>query len=222
ITNDNYIVFSSEVGVIDVPEEDVAFKGQLNPGKLLLVDFKENKVVENNELKARIADELPYESWLEQFSVDLKLDQVKYEASDWTEETLTKLQKQFVYTKEEMDKYMTELVESKKDPIGAMGYDVPIAVLNEKDETLFNYFKQLFAQVTNPPIDAYREKIVTSELSYLGSEGNLLEPNEDVLNRIQLKKPVITESQLATIENSRFNVKHLSTIYSEDLETALE
>lgn len=82
ITNDNYIVFSSEVGVIDVPEEDVAFKGQLNPGKLLLVDFKENKVVENNELKARIADELPYESWLEQFSVDLKLDQVKYEASD--------------------------------------------------------------------------------------------------------------------------------------------
>lgn len=222
ITNDNYIVFSSEVGVIDVPEEDVAFKGQLNPGKLLLVDFKENKVVENNELKARIADELPYESWLEQFSVDLKLDQVKYESSQWSEETLTKLQKQFVYTKEEMDKYMTELVESKKDPIGAMGYDVPIAVLNEKDETLFNYFKQLFAQVTNPPIDAYREKIVTSELSYLGSEGNLLEPNEDVLNRIQLKKPVITESQLATIENSRFNVKHLSTIYSEDLETALE
>ena len=143
ITNDNYIVFSSEVGVIDVPEEDVAFKGQLNPGKLLLVDFKENKVVENNELKARIADELPYESWLEQFSVDLKLDQVKYESSQWSEETLTKLQKQFVYTKEEMDKYMTELVESKKDPIGAMGYDVPIAVLNEKDESLFNYFKQL-------------------------------------------------------------------------------
>ncbi len=89
-------------------------------------------------------------------------------------ESLTRLQKQFAYTKEEMDKYLTEIVENKKDPIGAMGYDVPIAALNEKDETLFNYFKQLFAQVTNPPIDAYREKIVTSELSYLGSEGNLL------------------------------------------------
>src|SRR5699024_8558335 len=133
-----------------------------------------------------------------------------------------RLQKQFFYTKEEMDKYMTELVESKKDPIGAMGYDVPIAALNEQNETLFNYFKQLFAQVTNPPIDAYREKIVTSELSYLGSEGNLLAPDENVLNRIQLKRPVITEAQLAKIEDSRFNVKHLSTIYKDDLESALE
>src|SRR5699024_1948221 len=103
-----------------------------------------------------------------------------------------------------------------------MGYDVPIAVLNEKDESLFNYFKQLFAQVTNPPIDAYREKIVTSELSYLGSEGNLLNPNEDMLNRIQLKKPVLTETKLKTIDDSRYIVKHLSTIYQENLESALD
>ncbi|WP_204268928.1 glutamate synthase central domain-containing protein, partial [Escherichia coli] len=90
-----------------------------------------------------------------------------------------------------------ELVEGKKDPIGAMGYDAPIAVLNERPESLFNYFKQLFAQVTNPPIDAYREKIVTSELSYLGGEGNLLAPDETVLDRIQLKRPVLNESHLA-------------------------
>ncbi|MGW7850035.1 glutamate synthase large subunit [Staphylococcus xylosus] len=222
ITKDNYIVFSSEVGVVDVPEDNVAFKGQLNPGKLLLVDFKQNKVIENNELKARIADEHPYESWLDQFKVDLGLDKVSYQNSEWSDESLTRLQKQFAYTKEEMDKYLTEIVENKKDPIGAMGYDVPIAALNEKDETLFNYFKQLFAQVTNPPIDAYREKIVTSELSYLGSEGNLLNPNEDVLNRIQLARPVLTEAQLEVIEQSRFNVTHLSTIYKNDLEAALE
>ncbi|UQW81338.1 glutamate synthase large subunit [Staphylococcus edaphicus] len=222
ITKDNYIVFSSEVGVVDVPEDNVAFKGQLNPGKLLLVDFKAHKVIENNELKARIADEHPYESWLSQFKVDLDLDKVMYQPSDWDVDTLTRLQKQFVYTKEEMDKYLTELVESKKDPIGAMGYDVPIAALNEKDESLFNYFKQLFAQVTNPPIDAYREKIVTSELSYLGGEGNLLKPNEDVLNRIQLKRPVITEAQLDAIEQSRFNVTHVSTVYQHELETALD
>ncbi|MDH5140934.1 glutamate synthase large subunit [Staphylococcus cohnii] len=222
ITKDNYIVFSSEVGVVDVPEEQVAFKGQLNPGKLLLVDFQQQKVVDNNELKAHIADELPYENWINQFKVDLDLDNVKVIPSNWDETTLARLQKQFVYTNEEINKYMTELIESKKDPIGAMGYDVPIAVLNEKDESLFNYFKQLFAQVTNPPIDAYREKIVTSELSYLGSEGNLLKPNEDVLNRIQLKRPVLTEAQLKAIDDSRFKVKHLSTLYHENLETALD
>lgn len=222
ITKDNYIVYSSEVGVVDVPEDNVAYKGQLNPGKLLLVDFNKNKVVENNELKSHIADELPYESWLSQFKVDLDLRNVAYKSSTWDEDTLTRLQKQFVYTKEEMDKYMTELVESKKDPIGAMGYDVPIAALNEEDESLFNYFKQLFAQVTNPPIDAYREKIVTSELSYLGSEGNLLNPTEDALNRIQLSKPVLTEAQLEAIEESRFNVKRLSTVYNKGLEEALE
>lgn len=222
ITKDNYIVFSSEVGVVDVPEDNVAFKGQLNPGKLLLVDFNAHKVVENNELKARIADEHPYESWLSQFKVDLNLEYVSYQPSSWNEATLTRMQKQFVYTKEEIDKYLTELVESKKDPIGAMGYDVPIAALNEQDESLFNYFKQLFAQVTNPPIDAYREKIVTSELSYLGSEGNLLQPSEDALNRIQLKRPVMTEAQLNVIEESRFNVARLSTVYHDDLEDALD
>lgn len=117
---------------------------------------------------------------------------------------------------------MADLVTSKKDPIGAMGYDAPIAVLNDKPESLFNYFKQLFAQVTNPPIDAYREKIVTSELSYLGAEGNLLHPDETALQRIQLKKPVLTEAQLAAIDQSRFNVTHLSTVYTESLEAALE
>ena len=101
-----------------------------------------------------------------------------------------------------------------------MGYDAPIAVLNDKPESLFNYFKQLFAQVTNPPIDAYREKIVTSELSYLGSEGNLLCPDESVLERIQLK-PVLNEAQLSSIDHSYFNVTYLSTLYTGDLESSL-
>lgn len=188
ITKDNFIVFSSEVGVIDVPEENVAFKGQLNSGKLLLVDFLQNKVVENNELKADIANELPYEQWLKENKTSYDLDNIDYQPSEWSDDTLFRLQKQFAYTKEDISKYMTELVTNRKDPIGAMGYDAPIAVLNDKPESLFNYFKQLFAQVTNPPIDAYREKIVTSELSYLGGEGNLLHPDVSALQRIQLKK----------------------------------
>lgn len=116
---------------------------------------------------------------------------------------------------------MTELVTNRKDPIGAMGYDAPIAVLNDKLESLFNYFKQLFAQVTNPTIDAYREKIVTSELSYLGGEGNLLHPDVSALQRIQLKKPVLTEAQLATIDATRFKVTYLSTLYTDQLENSL-
>src|SRR5699024_8306800 len=142
--------------------------------------------------------------------------------SEWSDESLARLQKQFAYTKEEMVKYLTEIVENKKDPIGAMGYDVPIAALNEKDETLFNYFKQLFAQVTNPPIDAYRETVVTSELSYIGCEGNLLKPNENALNRIQLARPVLTEAPPSVSELSNLNVTQLTTVYQYDVETACD
>lgn len=222
ITKDNFIVFSSEVGVIDVDESEVAFKGQLNPGKLLLVDFKKNKVVENNELKYEIASEHPYAEWLKTEKYEAHIDHVKYSSTEYDDETLFKLQRQFAYTKEEMNKYIVDLVLQKKYPIGAMGYDAPIAVLNDRPESLFNYFKQLFAQVTNPPIDAYREKIVTSEMSYLGGEGNLLKPDKAVLHRVQLKKPVLTEAQLEAIDTEKFKTTYVSTIYHDDLEASLK
>lgn len=184
---------------------------------MLLVDFDSHKVVENNELKARIANQYPYKEWLDNHKVDLNLEGQTYHQPLLNSETLFELQRQFGYTKEDIYKYMAELVKGKKDPIGAMGYDAPLAVLNERPESLFNYFKQLFAQVTNPPIDAYREKIVTSELSYLGGEGNLFHPDETVLDRIQLAKPVLTLTQLDKIKQSKFNVKHLSTLYQDNL-----
>ncbi|MCY1050308.1 glutamate synthase subunit alpha, partial [Mammaliicoccus sciuri] len=174
ITDSNEIIFSSEVGVIDVEEEHVVYKGQLNPGKLLLVDFKENKVIENDELKQRIASEYPYDEWVSH--KPLNVNDTVATPSHVEEEKLFQLQRRFGYTKEEINKYMSELVSEKKDPIGAMGFDTPVAVLSTRPESLFNYFKQHFAQVTNPPIDSYREKIVTSELVYLGKEGNLLQP----------------------------------------------
>ena len=222
ITKDNYIVFSSEVGVVDIPEANVAYKGQLNPGKLLLVDFETQQVIENNELKSRIATQYPYKAWLAKHKIDLHLEQIGYQSSCLSETTIFKLQQQFGYTKEDINKYMSELVTGKKDPIGAMGYDVPIAVLNEQPQSLFNYFKQLFAQVTNPPIDAYREKIVTSELSYLGAEGNILHPTPEALKRIQLQRPVLTPSQLEYIESSEFKTVRLSTLYTNVLADALE
>ncbi len=221
ITKQNEIVFSSEVGVIDVDEADVAYKGQLNPGKLLLVDFNQHKVIENNELKCQIAQEKPYETWLNARNQDFDLETIAYE-STLSNETATMLQRKFKYTKEEITKYLKPLVEGKKDPIGAMGYDAPLAVFNSRPETLFNYFKQHFAEVTNPPIDAYREKIVTSELTYLGREGNVFEPDERVLERIQLKHPILTLSQLEAIQIVKPSLQYVSICYEKDLEHALE
>lgn len=220
ITDSNEIIFSSEVGVIDVDEEHVLYKGQLNPGKLLLVDFKENKVIENDELKQKIASEYPYEEWVRQ--KDLNINDVIATPSRTSQDQLFQLQRRFGYTKEEINKYMTELVSERKDPIGAMGFDTPVAVLSTQPESLFNYFKQHFAQVTNPPIDSYREKIVTSEMVYLGKEGNLLEPHEDNTKRIQLNHPVLSKAQLEKIQNSTYQTKFISTVYETSLEDALD
>ena len=220
ITDSNEIIFSSEVGVIDVDEEHVLYKGQLNPGKLLLVDFKENKVIENDELKQRIASEYPYEEWVRQ--QDLNINDVIAKPSRTSQDQLFQLQRRFGYTKEEINKYMTELVSERKDPIGAMGFDTPVAVLSTQPESLFNYFKQHFAQVTNPPIDSYREKIVTSEMVYLGKEGNLLEPHQDNTKRIQLNHPVLSKAQLQKIQNSTYQTKFISTVYETSLEDALD
>ncbi|PNZ37157.1 glutamate synthase large subunit [Staphylococcus lutrae] len=222
ITKQNEIVFSSEVGVVDVDEADVKFKGQLNPGKLLLVDFNQHKVIENHELKTVIAEQQPYLEWLENHQYQLDLEAVPYEKGKMTSEQVFKMQQRFGYTKEELDKYLTELVSGGEDPIGAMGYDAPLAVLSEQPESLFNYFKQLFAQVTNPPIDAYREKIVTSELSYLGKEGNLLQPGPDALQRVQLKHPVLTPAQLNVIGQQALKTAYFSTGYTDGLKAALD
>ncbi|HHU6751500.1 TPA: glutamate synthase large subunit [Staphylococcus pseudintermedius] len=222
ITKQNEIVFSSEVGVVDVDEADVVFKGQLNPGKLLLVDFNQHKVIENHELKTAIAEQQPYLEWLETYQHNLDLEAVPYAGGPVAVDHVLQMQQRFGYTKEELDKYLTELVTGGKDPIGAMGYDAPLAVLSEQPQSLFNYFKQLFAQVTNPPIDAYREKIVTSELSYLGKEGNLLKPGPDALNRIQLKHPVLTPAQLDVIGQEGFTLAEFSTGYTGGLKEALD
>ncbi|MBI5975010.1 glutamate synthase large subunit [Staphylococcus canis] len=222
ITKQNEIIFSSEVGVVDVPESEVAYKGQLNPGKLLLVDFNQHKVIDNDELKTTIAEKHPYESWLAQDALKLDLEAVSYHAPAVSPSELLSYQQRFGYTREEIDKYLTELVTAQKDPIGAMGYDAPLAVLSTEPESLFQYFKQLFAEVTNPPIDAYREKIVTSELAYLGKEGNLLKPSPQALKRVQLKHPILTMQQLDFIESKALTCARFSTGYTESLATALE
>ncbi|MGI3316129.1 glutamate synthase large subunit [Staphylococcus chromogenes] len=221
ITTNNEIIFSSEVGVVDVDETDVVYKGQLNPGKLLLVDFNQNKVIGNEALKQQIACQHPYQAWLTEQRPSLDLASVQYTDLEMSKDEVFRQQQRFGYTKEEIDKYLMELMTGGKDPIGAMGYDAPLAVLNEQPESLFNYFKQLFAQVTNPPIDAYREKIVTSEMIYLGGEGNLLKPGPDALQRIQLKHPVLMAQQLEHIATHALKTAYFSTGYTHNLKEAL-
>ncbi|WP_404329004.1 glutamate synthase large subunit [Mesobacillus maritimus] len=223
VTKDDYIIFSSEVGVIDVEPENVVFKDRLSPGKMLLIDLEEGRIISDEEIKAELTREHPYEQWL--FEQLVRLKDIKFDIEEEEVTDLTFRQKAFGYTYEDIHKYLIPLVTEGKDPLGSMGNDSPLAILSDKPQSLFNYFKQLFAQVTNPPIDAIREEIVTSTVSYLGREGNLLQPNEENCQRIQLETPILSNGQLALLKTNLlegFESKEIHTLFSGNLEEALE
>ncbi|WP_462421178.1 glutamate synthase large subunit [Salinicoccus sp. Marseille-QA3877] len=221
VTGKNEIIYSSEVGVVDVDEQDVLYKGQLSPGKLLLVDFEASRIIENDELKDAIASKRPYGEWMD------KARKQSIETAEFKRDKLEKTQLQsilvrFGYTKEDIEKYMTPLSKEVKDPIGAMGFDVPLAFLSDRKKLLFDYFKQHFAQVTNPPLDSYREKIVTSEIAYLGGEGHLMKPGKEALDRVQLQEPVIDNSVYDRSDVKALGVKKIDITYNGPLEKALD
>ncbi|MCQ6278628.1 glutamate synthase large subunit [Bacillus sp. EB600] len=219
VTEDDYIIFSSEVGVIDVEPEKVLYKERLRPGKMLLIDLEKGRIISDEEVKAELAQAQPYQQWLDEQLVRLE-DKIESEG-----ETLANLQvrqKAFGYTYEDINKYILPVVSEGKDPLGAMGNDMPLAVLSDRPQLLFNYFKQLFAQVTNPPIDSIREAIVTSTVSYLGAEGNLLHPTAGNCRRIQLESPIITNSQLEQLKaQPDFTSKTINILFTDDLEASL-
>ncbi|SOC13209.1 glutamate synthase (NADPH) large subunit [Ureibacillus xyleni] len=205
VTKDDMIVFSSEVGVVDIDEENVLYKERLSPGRMLLIDLEQGKIISDEELKSEMAKAEPYAKWLEENLVTLKENQESPKKFD----QLTLRQKTFGYTYEDLHKYIVPIASSGKDPIGSMGTDTPLAVLSDRPQSLFNYFKQLFAQVTNPPIDAIREHIVTSTMTLLGAEGNLLHPNAENARRIFLETPILTNNelqQLITLENFKSTI----------------
>jgi glutamate synthase (NADPH/NADH) large chain len=221
VTKDDYIVFSSEVGVIDVPEENILYKERLSPGRMLLIDLEEGRIITDNEIKTEMASEHPYDVWLTNGL--LQLDEEQEETVIALEDVRRK-QKAFGYTYEDIHKYLLPVITEGKDPIGSMGNDTPLAVLSDRPQSLFNYFKQLFAQVTNPPIDAIREKIVTSTMTLLGGEGNLLHPGPQNAKRIQLKSPVLSTNEFKQIKESDisdFKPAILHTLFSEDLRDSL-
>lgn len=220
VTKDDYIVFSSEVGVIPVEEENVLYKDRLSPGKMLLIDLEQGRIVSDQELKDEIVSDQPYDKWLEEV---VRLEKDVEENGEVFADLLTR-QKAFGFTYEDVEKNLLPVVLEGKDPIGSMGNDTPLAVLSDKSQSLFSYFKQLFAQVTNPPIDAIREHLVTSTLSWLGAESDLLHPGPANCHRIQLDTPIITNAELNQIKNntfSGFKSITIDTLFSTDLENSL-
>ncbi len=220
VTNDNEIIYSSEVGVVDVDEKEILYKGQLSPGKLLLVDFDSSRIIENDELKHGIATSRPYSEWMDQKRSE-SVETPPFKRSQIDKETLHGVLVRFGYTKEDIQKYMQPLTSQVKDPIGAMGFDQPLAFLSDRPKLLFDYFKQHFAQVTNPPLDSYREKIVTSEITYLGGEGHLIKPDITAVNRVQLERPVIDGRTLERADIQQLGIAEIDITYTGALEEAL-
>lgn len=202
ITTDDTVILASEVGVIDMPPEKIRQKERLHPGRMLLIDTEAGRMINDEELKHTMAASQPYREWLNQYMVSLDtLPAPEPTAAGAVDAaTLVQQQKAFGYTYEELRIIVTPMAKEAIEPIGAMGIDIPLAVLSEKPQLLFDYFKQLFAQVTNPPIDALREAIVTSTDILLGSEGNMLRPTAASCRRLKLATPILDNQALQKLK----------------------
>ncbi|TXS08422.1 MULTISPECIES: glutamate synthase large subunit [unclassified Streptomyces] len=198
VTDDGLVVLSSEVGVLDIDPAKVVRKGRLQPGKMFLVDTAEHRIIEDDEIKASLAAENPYEEWLETGEIELE-DLPEREHIVHTHASVTRRQQTFGYTEEELRVLLAPMARTAGEPLGSMGTDSPIAALSERPRLLFDYFTQLFAQVTNPPLDAIREELVTSLRSSLGTQGNLLEPSAASCRSVTLPFPVIDNDELAKL-----------------------
>ena len=224
VTDDDTLILSSEVGALEIPSEKVVIKERLHPGKMLLVDTVQGRLIDDDELKEYYASRKPYGEWVDKNLVEL--DQLKIpnkRVESYTKEERTRLQKAFGYTYEELKTSILPMAQNGAEPIAAMGIDSPLPVLSEKHQPLFKYFKQRFAQVTNPPIDAIREEVVTSTSVYIGPEGNLLEEKEENCKVVKIKNPILTNTDLLKIKNMNvegFKVQTIPIIYYKN--TSLE
>lgn len=229
VTNDDYLILSSEVGVLDIPEENIKEKQRLHPGRMLLVDTVKGEVIDDKTLKEQYASAKPYGEWLEKNLVKIEnISSEEYKEESFDESKRLILQRNFGYTYDELTSAILPMSEKGEEALAAMGVDTPLAVLSDRPQPLYNYFKQLFAQVTNPPIDAIREVIVTSSRMYLGPEGNLLNPNEENCRRVKLTSPIISNEEMYKVLNlgkQGFKVEVLPIVFdakSGDLKKALD
>lgn len=200
ITKDNMLILSSEVGVLDIPEENIVLKSRLQPGKILLVDTKQKRLISDEECKKQFAESYPYGEWLDQNLMKLKdLPIPNKKIPVYTQEERDTQYRAFGWNYEDVNEMVLPMAKNGTEPIGAMGVDTPLAVMSEKHPPLFSYFKQLFAQVTNPPIDSLREKIVTDTTVYVGSDGNMLQPESESCRVLEINNPILTGVDLMKI-----------------------
>ena len=202
ITKDGNLILSSEVGALPIPSDNIVEKERLRPGKMLLVDTVQGRVIDDDELKEYYASKQPYGEWLDSNLVrlkDLKIPNIKVEEHGYEERQ--RLQKAFGYTYEDVMTSILPMAKNGSESIAAMGTDSPLAVLSKEPQPLFNYFKQLFAQVTNPPIDAIREEIVTSTTVYIGEDGNILEEKPENCKVMKIHDPILTSTDILKIKN---------------------
>ena len=201
VTKDDLVIMASEAGVLPIPPENIAHKGRLQPGRMFLVDMQEGRIVADDEIKQRIASDQPYREWLNENLIKLADVNDAPHVAEPDHATITQRQHAFGYTFEDQRKILLPMAKEGVEATGAMGTDIPLAVLSNKSKLLYDYFKQLFAQVTNPPIDCIREEIVTSSVTTIGPERNLLDPKPESAHLIELQTPVISNEELAKLKH---------------------
>jgi len=214
VTRDDMLVLASEVGVLDIPADDVVKKERLQPGRMLLIDTEQQRIISDEEIKQEIATEHPYRKWLDEnlINFDNATDDLLYKEPKREHEEIVKRQKVFGYTLEDLTVNVGPMAENMLQPVGAMGNDAPMAVLSNEPQLLYNYFKQQFAQVTNPPIDPIREELITSTEIVLGSKGNILNPTPESCKQIQLKSPIMTNEEMQNLRALQIDSFHCKTL----------
>ena len=219
VTTDDMLVMASETGVLDIPPEKVLFKERIHPGRMFLLDTEQGRLVDDAELKRELAARQPYGEWLSENRVSLDDLPPSADAPPFYSGDLTAQQVAFGYTREDLRLIMEPMAQTGSEPVGSMGNDAPLAVLSEQSPLLFNYFKQLFAQVSNPPLDAIREELVTSLEATIGSEVNLFTETPEHCGMLRVKRPVLTNAELEkirAIDMPRLKAKTIRTLFTRD------
>ncbi len=230
VTKDDMVVMASEVGVLDIPPENVLIKDRLHPGRIFMVDTKQGRIIDDEELKKEFAQEHPYGDWLKEHLIPIEKLPIPKQIHGSDAETLLQRQQAFGYTHEDLKTLMAPRAANGLEPTGSMGTDTALAVLSDRSRLLYDYFKQLFAQVTNPPLDGIREELVTQVATTIGPEANLLEPTPESCRQIKIHSPILTNEELARVRDVKlpgFKTKTVSILYpvaegGEGLDNALE
>ena len=226
VTKDDVLVLASEAGVMEVAPEMVDYKGRLQPGRTLLIDTEEGRIISDEEVKNQVASEHPYRQWLDGYMVALSdLPEVRPKEPEKDHDVILQRQQAFGYTFEDQRVFLGPMSKIGRDPVGSMGNDSPLAVLSNKPHLLYNYFKQLFAQVTNPPLDPLKEEIITSSETTIGPERNLLDPQPESCRQIKLQTPILSDEeleQLRQIDQPGFSSITLPILFARTDEDGLE